>query len=205
MKKKIALTEERKAMLVADIVAGPSTASYHRYDGATLKRGASRVAGSMQRTVVRLFDLAIPLLCFLVVVMQLSEASQLLESADARMSRERSHLEFYVSGNSETAVEYLKNYVQEQGYSIATSLGTADRQVIVHRHVEMPHDCRDQTLIKMTVTVAMPNGLPLYKTASIPRYRRLSCDASLYRETLGQFISDVLADRIMYLDSYFGT
>lgn len=202
MGRRIALTEERRAAMKADIDRMPAHATYRRYDGKWMMRKAQRVGGGLSWFAHLVADLTIPVVVLFVLAWQLPEVVEAAQAHKSQLERE-STLTFHVSGNTETGVKHMRTYLQARGFSLAAKQEEADRILVVRKQVVMPHHCRDATALRLAIAVTMPNGLTLQEYQSYLRHRLLSCGPDDYMKDLGRFIDDVLADQEFYLDKYF--
>lgn len=208
MRTTVALTAERKAIMAAEIADWPPTATYYRCDGDMLKNGVSKAVRTTTKTIARIIyeffnTWFLRGLAVFVAAIQLPFVAAAIQTADSKVAEDRAALSFHVAGNTATGVETMTHYLRARGFSIASDETRADRTVVVHKVQFTPHDCRDNTMIRLQVKVMMPNGLPLQPFKTYPRYRYLSCDKGSYTDHAGQFIKDIMADLTPRFDSYF--
>lgn len=208
MRKTIALTEERKALMAAEIAHLPATATYWRCNGDTLVTAVctvARKAAVNTAWVIKEFFTTWFLrgMAVLFMAIQFPQVAEMIDSADAKVAAKREALTYYVSGNSDTATQYMRQYLSESGYTVTSNKTMADRVVVANKIAILPRDCRDATLLKVQVTVTMPNGHPLQPFRSTQRHRFLGCDKDAFMQYLGQFVADILHDETFRYDQYF--
>ncbi len=202
MGRKIALTEARKAALMADIAHGPTVATYHRFDMQWMVRKVGRAGSALSWLAHVIADLAIPAVVLFVLALQLPDVADAFSVSDEASNGKRT-LVFYVSGNTPAGAEYMRDYLLAKGYAVTDSNADADRVLLIRKQVATPRACKDTTALRLTLEVQMPNGLTLQRFESRIRNRLLSCGSTAYMADLAVFIDSVLADQEFYLDQYF--